>query len=69
MSSDKSELRKFKVFYFIGDYFSSKGEKRRYTIVLADSESEAEYIFKKQFTTCNFGWIEEVDNGVSQRRV
>ena len=69
MSSDKSKLRKFKVFYFIGDYFSSKGENRRYTIVLADSESEAEYIFKRQFFNCNFGWIEEVDNGVSQRRV
>ena len=38
-------------------------------IVLANSESEAEYIFKKQFFNCNFGWIEEVDNGVSQRRV
>lgn len=69
MSSDKSKLRKFKVFYFIGDYFSSKGEKRRYTIVLANSESEAEHIFKKQFFNCNFGWIEEVDNGASQRRV
>ena len=57
MSSDKSKLRKFKVFYFIGDYFSSKGEKRRYTIVLANSESEAEYIFKKQFFNCNFASV------------
>ena len=69
MSGTKDNLKKFRVYYFIGDYFSSKGENRRYTIVLANSESEAEYIFKKQFFDCNFGWIEEVDNGVSQRRV
>ena len=33
------------------------------------AERTAEYIFKKQFFNCNFGWIEEVDNSVSQRRV
>ena len=55
MSSDKNKLRKFKVFYFVGDYFSSKGERRRWTVIVADSEEEAEYIFKKQFTNCSFG--------------
>ena len=59
MSSGKSKLRKFKVFYFVGDYFSSKGERRRWTIILANSEAEAEHIFKKQFANCSFGWIEE----------
>ena len=59
MSSGKDKSKKFKVFYFVGDYFSSKGERRKWTVIVADSELEAERIFKKQFTNCNFGWIEE----------
>ena len=59
MSSGKSKLRKFKVFYFVGDYFSSEGERRTWTVIVADSESEAERIFKKQFANCSFGWVEE----------
>lgn len=59
MSSGKDKLKKFKVFYFVGDYFSSKGERRKWTVIVADSESEAERIFKKQFTNFSFGWIEE----------
>ena len=59
MSSDKDKTKKFKVFYFVGDYFSSKGERRKWTVIVADSESEAERIFKKQFADCSFGWIEE----------
>ena len=59
MSSGKSKLRKFKVFYFVGDYFSSEGERRTWAVIVADSESEAERIFKKQFANCSFGWIEE----------
>ena len=59
MSSGKDKSKKFKVFYFVGDYFSSEGERRTWTVIVADSESEAERIFKKRFTNCNFGWIEE----------
>lgn len=60
MSKTKSKQKKFKVYYFVGDYFSSKGERRRYTIIVADSESDAEYIFKRSFANYNFGWIEEI---------
>ena len=59
MSSDKDKSKKFKVLQFVGDYFSSKGERRKWTVIVADSEEEAEYIFKKQFANCSFGWIEE----------
>ena len=59
MSSGKDKTKKFKVFYFVGDYFSSKGERRKWTVIVADSESEAERIFKKQFTNCSFEWVEE----------
>lgn len=60
MIKTKDKRKKFKVYYFVGDYFSSKGEQRRYTIIVADSESDAEYIFKRSFANCNFGWIEEI---------
>lgn len=54
-------MKKYRVYYFVGDYWSSKGERRKSTIILAHSESEAEKVFKgispKNF---NFGWVEEI---------
>ena len=51
--------RKFKVYYFTGDYFSFKGETRHSCIIEADSEVEAECIFKNLYPNRNFGWIDE----------
>ena len=53
------KLKKFKIYYFMGDFWSGKGERRKSTIILARSESEAESIFKDQYSNCSFGWIEE----------
>lgn len=55
------KLKKFKIYYFTGDFWSGKGEHRKSTIILARSESEAEKIFKNQYSNCSFGWIEERD--------
>lgn len=56
------DLKKFRIYYFIGDYWSGKGEQRKSTIVLARTESEAEKIFKKEIApkNANFGWIQEL---------
>lgn len=57
-----SNIRKrFKVFYFTGDYWSAKGEKRHSVIIRTRSESEAEYIFKRDYPNRMFGWVEEFD--------
>lgn len=52
------KLKKFKVYYFTGDYWSSKGEIRKQIIIMARSESEAEQIFKDQYPGKSFGWID-----------
>lgn len=52
--------KKFKVYYFDGDFFSSKGEKRRSVIVTASSEKDAEQFFKHSYSNHNFGWVEEM---------
>lgn len=59
------KLRKYRVIYFIGDYWSSKGEKQMSMILMARSESEAEWLFKRYYSTRygqtnHFGWIEKV---------
>ena len=54
------KLKKFKIYYFTGDFWSGKGERRKSTIILARSESEAESIFKDQYSSYIFGWIEEM---------
>lgn len=59
MSQKREKLKSFKVYYFTGDYWSTKGEKRRYDVIMARSESEAEYIFKRNHPDRNFGWVEE----------
>lgn len=58
--SKRWKLKKFKVIYFTGDYFSSKGEKINFTILLAESEEEAESMFYRLYENCSIGWIEEV---------
>ena len=55
------KLKKFKIYYFTGDFWSGKGEHRKSTIILARSESEAKKIFKNQYSNRSFGWTEERD--------
>lgn len=57
MKDDK--YRKYKVYYFIGDYWSSQGETRRCTTIRARSEEEAEDLFKLMYPIHNFGWVDE----------
>lgn len=59
MNQKHDRFRSFKVYYFTGDFWSSKGEKRRCVVIMAHSESEAEYIFKMNHPDRNFGWVEE----------
>lgn len=63
MSKKHEKLKSFKVYYFTGDYWSAKGETRRCDLNMARSESEAEYIFKRNYPDRNFGWVEEVKKG------
>ena len=58
----REKLKKFRVYYFVGDYFSSRGEEEKSTIILARSESEAEQIVKNNPPRKydSFGWVEEV---------
>lgn len=58
----KDPLKRFRIYWFTGDYWSGKDEKRHYCIIPALSESEAEYIFKRDYPDCKFGWVEEVKN-------
>jgi hypothetical protein len=60
MSNKKPKQKEFKVYYFKGDYFSSEGEQRYVTMISADNERDAEYIFKKIYPNCSFGWIDEI---------
>ena len=57
----REKLKKFKVYYFTGDYWSGKGEIRKQVTIMARSESEAEQIFKDQYPDKNFGWIDYLD--------
>jgi hypothetical protein len=55
------KMKKYRVYYFVGDFWSSEGEKRKSTVILAHSESEAEKIFKSSSPkSFNFGWVEEI---------
>lgn len=58
MASKKNKYRKFKVYSFTGDYFSSHGEIQHTTIISALNEDDAERIFKGLHPTHNFGWVE-----------
>lgn len=59
MAKKRDKLKSFKVYYFTGDYWSTKGEKRRCEVIMAHSEAEAEYIFKRNNPDRSFGWVEE----------
>lgn len=54
----KKKQKKFKVYYFTGDYFSSHGETRGCEIIKADNEQDAERWFKSCFPERSFGWVE-----------
>lgn len=57
------KLKKYRITYFVGDYFSTKGEKEMSMIIKARSESEAEWLFRHYYSNGkanHFGWIEKV---------
>lgn len=55
------KVKRYRVYYFVGDFWSSEGEKRKSTVILAHSELEAEKIFKNTASkNFNFGWAEEI---------
>lgn len=56
----KGPLKRFKVYWFTGDYWSTEGEKRHCCVISAHSESEAEHNFKRDHPDRNFGWVEEI---------
>ena len=56
----EQKLKKFKIFYFIEPKHAWEDERRKSIILRAQTESEAEEIFKYEFLDCNFGWIEEL---------
>lgn len=60
VSKKAGKLKVFKIHYFVGDYFSSKGEREKIATIAAHSEDEAERQFYSIFRGCSLGWIEEV---------
>lgn len=56
------DLHRYKVYYFIGDFYSSQGETRKSTTIWAKDENEAEYIAKTMFPGMQFGWVEPYHN-------
>lgn len=62
MNRKSEKLKKFKVYYFVGDFFSRQGEEERSVIIKARTEEEAELIFKNcPPKPCDsFGWVEEI---------
>lgn len=62
-----NRLKKFKVFYFLGDNHQGIDEKRRkWELIMAKNEDEAEELFKLIYSKdlsdykIFFGWVEEV---------
>lgn len=60
MSKNNDALKRYKIYWFTGDYWSGKDEKRHYQVVSAHSDSEAERMFRMSHPDCNFGWVEEI---------
>lgn len=62
MSRKRDKARKFKVYYFHGDYWSGQDEELDSVIIMADSESDAEQLFIKFYRGHGFslGWIDEI---------
>lgn len=59
MTKQNGLNKKFIVYYYEGDFFSSKGEKRKSVMIMAKSETEAAYFFKHLYSDYSFGWVEE----------
>lgn len=51
--------KRYRVYYFIGDFWSSQGETRKSMFIEADSEEDAERFFKQICPDYSFGWVEE----------
>ena len=67
MVKNMNGLKKFKVFYFLADDHQGIDEPRRkWELIMARSEDEAERLFKIMYHTglsdnkVSFGWVEEV---------
>lgn len=60
MSKNRDNVKKFRIFYFTGDYFSYEGEKQHSTVIRAETESEAIRTFKKMYPSYSFGWAEQI---------
>lgn len=56
----KNGLHRYRVYYFVGDFYSSQGEKRRVAVIEANDETEAEDIFKTAYPDVSFGWVEPI---------
>lgn len=54
------KLKSYKITYFEGDYFSSKGEEMKTTVILGRSEADVEETFKSIFRGGHLAVIEEV---------
>ena len=52
----------FRVYYFVGEPSTGKGEVRKSTILSAETEAEARRRFKNEHPrNFNFGWAEEIE--------
>ena len=67
MVKNMNGLKKFKVFYFLdGDHRSIDETRRKWELIMARSEDEAERLFKIMYriglsdNKVSFGWVEEV---------
>ena len=67
MVKNMNGLKKFKVFYFLnGDHQGIDETRRKWELIMARSEDEAERLFKIMYNIglsdnkVSFGWVEEV---------
>lgn len=67
MVKNMNGLKKFKVFYFLdGDYRGIDETRRKWELIMARNEDEAEKLFKIMYhmglsnNEVSFGWVEEV---------
>ena len=66
MVKNMNGLKKFKVFYFLdGDHQGIDEPRRKWELIMARSEDEAERLFKIMYhiglsdNKVSFGWVEE----------
>ena len=67
MVKNMNGLKKFKVFYFLaGDHQGIDEPRRKWELIMARNEDEAERLFKNFYylglsdNIVSFGWVEEV---------